>query len=131
MVNHTRVSLFLLLLGMSLLPLLWLPTTALSGAAETQSPGDGSLLFIENTGQFAPDVRFLVRAGDQTLWRKRRGGWRCASPSTAPIRRRHWRRSAGRMFSFTTSSALTRQAGGRTSRRGAACVTSISIRAST
>lgn len=37
-------------------------------AAQTASPGDGSLLFIENTGQFAPDVRFLVRAGDVTLW---------------------------------------------------------------
>lgn len=82
MVNHTRVSLFLLLLGMSLLSL-WLPTTALSGAAETQSPGDGSLLFIENTGQFAPDVRFLVRAGDQTLWLLDDALWVSASAEAA------------------------------------------------
>ena len=68
MVNRTHVSLFLVVLGLGLFSLLWLPIAVPSTAAQKQSPGDGSLLFIENTRHFAPDVRFLVRAGDQTLW---------------------------------------------------------------
>ncbi|HHY55624.1 MAG TPA: hypothetical protein GYA08_09315 [Chloroflexi bacterium] len=37
-------------------------------AAQASPPGDNSLLFVENIGQFDPSVRFLARVGDETLW---------------------------------------------------------------
>ncbi|GIK73220.1 MAG: hypothetical protein BroJett021_22080 [Chloroflexota bacterium] len=46
----------------------WLAGGSGDAIAQTSLPGDNSLLFVENVGQFEPPVRFLVRAGDETLW---------------------------------------------------------------
>ncbi len=62
--NLLLASLALLLVGTA-----FLPTSRLAyEAAPPEVWGDGSLLFIENVGQFDPRVRFQVRGGGTTLW---------------------------------------------------------------
>jgi hypothetical protein len=67
-------SLSLLLTAALLLPSdVFLSGTSLAGSAQTvaaQAPqaANGSLLFIENVGQFDPIARFQVWGGGQTLW---------------------------------------------------------------
>jgi hypothetical protein len=63
---------------MSLGVLLWLSEVALAGAAlpsagesglqEIQAPGQNTILFIENVGQFDTGARFQVRGGMGTMW---------------------------------------------------------------
>jgi len=52
----------------------------LAPAAQAQQPasqpaGSAALAFIENTGQFDPQARYLVRAGSETLWLTADGLW--------------------------------------------------------
>ncbi len=55
---------------------LCLPLASPVGAASPVPPwADGSRLFVENVGQFPPEVRFQVRGGTQTLWLTEQAMW--------------------------------------------------------
>ncbi len=59
--------------------------------------GDGSLLFVENVGQFDPRAHFQVRGGDATLWLAEDGLWITLTPSPlAPLPlSQDWERGRG------------------------------------
>ncbi len=62
------------LLGTAARPTATPPATALPGPTQGK-PGDGTVLFLENVGQFAEAVRFQARSGERTLWLTEDGLW--------------------------------------------------------
>ncbi len=61
------------------------PAQPIAGAAPPPSGwGDGSLLFVENVGQFHPEARFQVRGSNATLWLAEDGLWITLAPALTP-----------------------------------------------
>jgi len=81
---HAKISRILLIAVVVFLSAIDAPTAQPSSAATPSAgPGYGSLLFVENVGQFDERARFQVRGGPGTLWLAEDALWLTLAEHTA------------------------------------------------
>jgi hypothetical protein len=79
-----KISRILLIAVVVLLSAVGAPPAHPSAADALPEPGDGSLQFIENVGQFDNRVRFQVRGGPAMMWLTEEALWLSLAERTVP-----------------------------------------------